>query len=148
MDINTNHLKQYWESYEMRRWDQIESQDTDASHLHFNFNRWTNVTEIILEVTLCLLVALLIVILYFCMRKKSKRCIDDSEKTLSGPPTYDDVIKKERDELENLPSYLDALKIEDEMKCKSWLLNQSSKLNAFNYEAVTFSLFFLRNSCV
>ena len=98
----------------MRRWDQVESQD--PSYHHFHFNSWTDATEIILEVTLCILVALLIVILYFCMSKKNKGPIDDSEKTWSGPPTYDDVIKKERDELENLPSYLDALKIEDEMK--------------------------------
>ena len=98
----------------MRRWDQIQSQD--PSYRHFHFNSWTDATEIILEVTLCILVALLIVILYFCMSKKNKGPVDDSEKTWSGPPTYDDVIKKERDELENLPSYLDALKIEDEMK--------------------------------
>ena len=98
----------------MRRWDQIESQD--PSYHYFDFNSWT---QIILEVTLCILVALLIVLLIFCMRKKSKRHIEDFEKTLSGPPNYDDVIKKERDDLENLPSYLDALKIEDEMKCKS-----------------------------
>lgn len=105
----------------MSRWDQIERQPSSASH-HFSLASWTEVTEIILEVTFCVLVAILILILYFCLTKKSKRAIDDSEKMVSGPPTYDDVITKERDELENLkdlPSYLDALRIEDEMKCKS-----------------------------
>merc|ERR1712141_570847 len=98
-------------------WDQIERQPSSASH-HFSLASWTEVTEIILEVTFCVLVAILI----FCLTKKSKRAIDDSEKMVSGPPTYDDVITKERDELENLkdlPSYLDALRIEDEMKIKS-----------------------------
>ena len=88
-----------------------------------NFDSWTEMTQIILEVTLCLLLVLLFIIIYFCTRQNSKRDLDDSEKMLSGPPTYDDVIKKERDDQENLPSYLDALRIEDEMKCKSWLPN-------------------------
>ena len=104
----------------MSRWDQIERQE--PTYQHFSFSSWSEVTEIILEVTLCLLVIILIIILYYCMSKKSKRASDDSEKVVAGPPTYDDVIKNERDELENLtdlPSYLDALRIEDEMKCKS-----------------------------
>ena len=119
MDFNRDSLKQYWESYELRRWDQMESPVSGENQIHqehFNYYSWTDGTEILLEVTLCLLVAILIIIIYYCMSKKSKRGLDDSEKMLSGPPTYDDVIKKERDELENLPSYLDALKIEDEMK--------------------------------
>ena len=106
----------------MSRWDQIERQDQDTTYHHFSLDSWTEVTEIILEVTFCILAVLLIILLYFCLTKKLKRAIDDSEKTVWGPPTYDDVIKKERDELENLkdlPSYLDALRIEDEMKCKS-----------------------------
>ncbi len=107
----------------MSRWDQIERQDQDPTTYHnLSFSSWTEVTEIILEVTLCLLLALLIIILYYCLSKKSKSPILDSEKVLAGPPTYDDVIMKERDELENLkdlPSYLDALRLEDELKCKS-----------------------------
>ena len=120
MEINRDNIRKYWENYEMSRWDQIETQK--STYHHFSLASWTQVTEIILEVSLCLLLAILIVILYFCLSRKSKRPIVDSEKMVSGPPAYDDVIKEERDELENLkdlPSYLDAVRIEDEMKIKS-----------------------------
>ena len=124
MDINRNTINKYWESYEeslkgeQDQWRVIQ----EENYNHPSFYKWTNITEIILEVTFCLLLAILIMILYFCINRKSKHHLEDSENSLSDPPAYDDVIKKDRDELANLkdlPSYLDALRIEDEMRCTS-----------------------------
>merc|ERR1712066_221068 len=121
MDSLDVSLKQYWKS-----WDGSlngkEWQMSEEPELAVSLYDWSDVIEIILEMTLCLLLAILIVIVYYCINRQTKLNKVDEESVRSEPPTYEDVIKKDKDELENLkdlPSYLDAVRLESEMETKS-----------------------------
>ena len=105
-------VKDYW------RWRVSEQPELDS---RYDWYDWSDVFEIFLEVTLCLLVAILFLIIYLCFNKKIKQNLVDTENVWPEPPTYEDVIKKDNDELENqtdLPSYVDAVRLETEVRTK------------------------------
>ena len=82
----------------------------------------SDVLKMLLEVTMCVLCCILIITVYYCflhlyIYKKSKHNIEEIETACL--PSYDDVIKEDREELDDLPSYQDALRLESEIKTKS-----------------------------
>ena len=105
-----NAIKEYWENYDNNLWRREQFEPTDIN--------WMRILERAFEAFLILMVILLIAIIYYCLKKKnSSTAVPDSEAGGRGgdPPTYDDVIKKEKDELESLndlPSYLQAVTVE------------------------------------
>ena len=117
LDYVRNRNKQYWESYERSlRGGEWRNSLNQTSGLHFD---WSDIIQLILEVTLCILLALLLLVLYFCLNKRRRHHSADTENVWPDPPTYEDVIKKdnlELDSLEDLPTYLDAVKQESERK--------------------------------
>ena len=106
----TNAIKQYWENYDKNLWHREQFESTDIN--------WMRILEKAFEAFLILMVILLAGVIFYCLKKKNRSTlIHDSESGCGSgdPPTYDDVIKKEKDELESLndlPSYLQAVTTE------------------------------------
>ena len=51
---------------------------------------------------------------YYLLYYTRKQRLGDTEDGCCGPPDYDEVIKKDEDNLESLPSYLEAVRLESE----------------------------------
>ena len=78
----------------------------------------SDVLMVMLEVIMVVLCCILMITVYYCVLhlyiyKKSKHNIEEIETACL--PSYDDVIKEDREELEDLPSYQDALRLESEI---------------------------------
>ena len=105
-----NAIKQYWENYDKNLWHREQFEPTDIN--------WMRILEKAFEAFLVLMVILLIGFIFYCLKKKNRSTVmHDSEAAGRSldPPTYDDVIKKDKDELESLtdlPSYLQAVTTE------------------------------------
>ena len=108
-----NQLRAYWDNYERSLdgdpWDIKD--DTKA----FGVDSWTEILERILEGVMVLIILILIVIILYCLnRRKRGQVGNDLESGAGekGPPGYEEVIKKEKAELEclkDLPSYHEAV---------------------------------------
>ena len=112
LGINRNTVREYWESYERSlnggEW-RVSREETFSLDL----------MQVILEVTLCILIAIFILVLFFCLAKKRKRNTMDTESMWMDLPTYDEVIREDMVEMKNLkdlPSYQDAVRKENETK--------------------------------
>jgi len=120
MDLNTNGLKRYWENYERSLagdpWDILGDEDGQKA---FGVDSWTDILERLLEGLLVLIILILIVIItYYLQRRKRGQVGTDLEAgsaDKSPPPGYEEVIEKEKAELEcirDLPSYQEAVSLE------------------------------------
>ena len=74
-----------------------------------------------LDISIILCVLLMILsftihyyLLYYTRKQRPKQRLGDTEDGCCGPPDYDEVIKKDEDNLESLPSYLEAVRLESE----------------------------------
>ena len=106
----TNAIKQYWENYDKNLWHREQFESTDIN--------WMRILEKAFEAFLILMVILLVGVIFYCLKKKNRSTLIHDSEAGGGsgdPPTYDDVIKKDKDELESLndlPSYLQAVTTE------------------------------------
>ena len=79
--------------------------------------RTHDVVGLVLEIVLVFLIIVFVGVIFYCLdkRKASNNRDDDREAAAEvNPPKYEDVIKKDNDELENLkdlPSYLEAINV-------------------------------------
>ena len=117
LGINRNTVREYWESYERSlnggEW-RVSREETFSLELMQ-----------VMAPTLCILIAIFILVLIFCLTKKRKRNTMDTERMWMDLPTYDEVIKLDMVEMKNLkdlPSYQDAVRKENETKVPLWTL--------------------------
>ena len=111
LDINRDRVRQYWESYERS----LNGGEWRISTVQEFGLAWSDTIQIILEVTLCILIAILLMVIYYCFAKKKKLHTMDTESMWVDPPTYDEF---ELENLKDLPSYQDAVRQENEKKTK------------------------------
>ena len=119
MDLNMNSLRAYWENYE-RSLDGapwrvlLDEDDTKA----FGVDSWTDILERLLEGFMVLIILILIVIILYCLHRRKRGQVGNDLEAGSvekGPPGYEEVIEKEKAELEclkDLPSYQEAVSAE------------------------------------
>lgn len=119
MDLNTNSLRAYWENYERsldgEPWGILLDEDDTTA---FGVESWTDMLERLLEGFMVLIILILIVIILYCLHRRKRGQVGDDLESGSaekGPPGYEEVIEKEKAELEclkDLPSYQDAVSVE------------------------------------
>merc|ERR1712147_526182 len=117
MDLNTNSLRAYWENYERSLdgdpWDIFPDEEKA-----FGVQSWTDILERLLEGLMVLIILILIVIILYCLHRRKRGQVGDdleSGPAEKGPPGYEEVIEKEKAELEclkDLPSYQEAVSVE------------------------------------
>ena len=119
MDLNTNSLRAYWENYERsldgEPWGILLDEDDTTA---FGLESWTDMLERLLEGFMVLIILILIVIILYCLHRRKRGQVGDDLESGSaekGPPGYEEVIEKEKAELEclkDLPSYQEAVSVE------------------------------------
>ena len=119
MDLNTNSLRAYWENYERsldgEPWGILLDEDDTTA---FGVESWTDMLERLLEGFMVLIILVLIVIILYCLHRRKRGQVGDDLESGSaekGPPGYEEVIEKEKAELEclkDLPSYQEAVSVE------------------------------------
>ena len=75
---------------------------------------WEDVSGLVLEAVLVFLIIILVGVTFYCLGKKKRNREEDKELGDPEPPNYEDVMKKDKEELENLkdlPSYLEAINV-------------------------------------
>ena len=116
MDLNMNSLRAYWENYERsldgEPWGVLLDEDDTKA---FGVDSWTDILERLLEGFMVLIILILIVIILYCLHRRKRGQVGDDLESGSaekGPPGYEEVIEKEKAELEclkDLPSYQEAV---------------------------------------
>ena len=119
MDLNMNSLRAYWENYERsldgEPWGVLLDEDDTKA---FGVDSWTDILERLLEGFMVLIILILIVIILYCRHRRKRGQVGDDLESGSaekGPPGYEEVIEKEKAELEclkDLPSYQEAVSVE------------------------------------
>ena len=119
MDLNTKSLRAYWENYERsldgEPWGVLLDEDDKTA---FGVQSWTDILERLLECFMVLIILILIVIILYCLNRRKRGQVGDdleSGPAEKGPPGYEEVIEKEKAELEclkDLPSYQEAVSVE------------------------------------
>ena len=119
MDLNTNSLRAYWENYERsldgEPWGILLDEDDTTA---FGVESWTDMLERLLEGFMVLIILILIVLILYCLHRRKRGQVGDDLESGSaekGPPGYEEVIEKEKAELEclkDLPSYQEAVSVE------------------------------------
>ena len=119
MDLNTNSLRAYWENYERsldgEPWGILLDEDDTTA---FGVESWTDKLERLLEGFMVLIILILIVLILYCLHRRKRGQVGDDLESGSaekGPPGYEEVIEKEKAELEclkDLPSYQEAVSVE------------------------------------
>ena len=119
MDLNMNSLRAYWENYERsldgEPWGVLLDEDDTKA---FGVDSWTDILERLLEGFMVLIILILIVIILYCLHRRKRGQVGDDLESGSaekGPPGYEEVIEKEKAELEclkDLPSYQEAVSVE------------------------------------
>ena len=119
MDLNMNSLRAYWENYERsldgEPWGVLLDEDDTTA---FGVDSWTDILERLLEGFMVLIILILIVIILYCLHRRKRGQVGDDLESGSaekGPPGYEEVIEKEKAELEclkDLPSYQEAVSVE------------------------------------
>ena len=124
MDLGAESIGLYWENYkrafEGEPWKQEENHQIKISMSDSGMDwsyRTHDVVGLVLEIVLVFLIIVFVGVIFYCLgkRKASNNRDDDREAAAEvNPPKYEDVIKKDNDELENLedlPSYLEAINV-------------------------------------
>ena len=119
MDLNMNSLRAYWENYERsldgEPWGVLLDEDDTTA---FGVDSWTDILDRLLEGFMVLIILILIVIILYCLHRRKRGQVGDDLESGSaekGPPGYEEVIEKEKAELEclkDLPSYQEAVSVE------------------------------------
>ena len=119
MDLNMNSLRAYWENYERsldgEPWGVLLDEDDTKA---FGVDSWTDILERLLEGFMVLIILILIVIILYCLHRRKRGQVGNDLEAGSvekGPPGYEEVIEKEKAELEclkDLPSYQEAVSAE------------------------------------
>ena len=114
-----NSLRAYWENYERsldgEPWGVLPDEDDTTA---FGVDSWTDILERLLEGFMVLIILILIVIILYCLHRRKRGQVGDDLESGSaekGPPGYEEVIEKEKAELEclkDLPSYQEAVSVE------------------------------------
>eukprot|EP00090_Calanus_glacialis_P016697 TRINITY_DN26128_c0_g1_i1.p1 TRINITY_DN26128_c0_g1~~TRINITY_DN26128_c0_g1_i1.p1 ORF type:complete len:129 (-),score=32.05 TRINITY_DN26128_c0_g1_i1:110-496(-) len=126
----SNSLRTYWETYEKSKdinWKpELEGWNPSSELLPpatencvGHGANWEEQVERVVEAILVLLILVLLSIIYYWTRCKRNRQIVDSRPMvdeafcLSGPPSYEMVVKQEKEQLDDtsdLPTYWQAVK--------------------------------------
>ena len=115
MAVDTESMRIYWENYQRSLdGDPLDSSDLFRDHLEEEWSYWADVSGLVLEAVLVFLIIILVGVTFYCLGKKKRNRDEDKELGDPEPPNYEDVMKKDKEELENLkdlPSYLEAINV-------------------------------------
>ena len=119
MDLNTKSLRAYWENYERSLdgdpWDILNDVEDPTA---FGVESWTDILERLLEGFMVIIIIILVVIILYCLNRRKRGQVGNDLEVGSvekGPPGYEEVIEKEKAELEclkDLPTYQEAVSAE------------------------------------